>query len=126
MTVRILVVDDDYDMVETVKLFLDAQGFEVSTAYDGKSGVASAVKTIPDLCLVDLVLPDMDGLELTKAIRGVPGCNRTRFVLLTAMGGQKAVEAYIGDGEDPADAYMEKPVNFRELKSSIEKLLDIG
>ncbi|MBI4773728.1 MAG: response regulator [Deltaproteobacteria bacterium] len=121
---RILVVDDDYDMVETVKLFLDAQGFEVTTAYDGETGVASAARAAPDLCLLDLVLPDMDGRELTKAIRGVTGCARTRVVLLTAMGGRKAVEAYLGDGENSADAYVEKPVNFKELKSLIEKLLD--
>jgi len=126
MAVRILVVDDDYDMVETVKLFLDAQGFEVTTAYDGESGIVSAATAAPDLCLVDLVLPDMDGRELAKAIRGMAGCEQTRVLLLTAMGGRQAVEAYLGDGEDSADAYMEKPVNFKELKSSIEKLLNIA
>ncbi len=105
-----------------MRLFLESQGYHVRSVATGASGIQSAKEDPPAVCLVDLVLPDMDGFLLTRSIRDLPGCDSVRFIMLTAMGTLREAREFVGKHVTPADAFMEKPVDFHALKDMIVSL----
>ena len=114
---RVLVVDDDAKTVELVKLYLNRDGYRVLTSQNGIEGLHIAQEARPDLIVLDLMLPGMDGLEITRAIRkdsDVP------IIMLTARTGDEDKLAGLGLG---ADDYVTKPFSPRELAARVRAVL---
>lgn len=112
----ILVVDDDKDIVKTIKGNLELDGYEVLYAYDGRTGLHITKTTRPDLIILDLNLPDIDGIKACEIIRrgyDIP------IIMLTARDG--IADTVLGL-ECGADDYMVKPFNFLELSARIKSI----
>ncbi len=117
---RILLVEDDKDIVELVRYNLANEGFQVSAASDGSTGLAQVKKSPPDVLLLDLMLPKLSGLEICKEIRRDPALNRLPILMLTARGDEadRVVGLEVG-----ADDYVTKPFSPRELVARVKALL---
>ena len=113
---RILVVDDEPDLVELVKHHLVREHYEVFTANDGERGLAEARVRLPDLILLDLMLPGLDGLEICRRLRGDARTKSIPIVMLTAKGEES--DAVIGLMQG-ADDYVRKPFGMKELLARI-------
>ncbi len=109
---RILVVEDEPDLVEALKYNLEQEGFEVDSAERGDDALAKIRKQAPDLLLLDLMLPGMDGLELTRILKRDDHLARLPVVMLTAKG--EEVDRIVGF-ELGADDYIPKPFSPREV-----------
>jgi len=115
---KILIIEDEPDLVKGLKLNLSDEGFDVDWAVNGVDGLRKAVEEAPDLIILDLMLPEMDGLEVCRKLRqkniDIP------LIMLTAKGGEidKVVGLEIG-----ADDYMTKPFSIRELLARIKARL---
>jgi len=114
---RVLVVDDDPTLAEVVERYLEREGFEVVLATDGASGLALALDTLPDLVVLDLMLPVMDGLEVCRRLRQAAPIP---VVMLTARGEENDRIAGLELG---ADDYVTKPFSPRELTARIKAVL---
>jgi DNA-binding response OmpR family regulator len=114
---RILVIEDDPTLAEVVGRYLAREGFDVSFAADGTSGLAEALSSLPDLVVLDLMLPGMDGLEVCRRVRRVAPIP---VVMLTARGSEddRIVGLELG-----ADDYVAKPFSPRELTARIKSVL---
>lgn len=114
MKEKILIIEDEVELVKGLKLNLEAEGYEVSSALDGEDGVVKAVRDAPDLILLDIMLPKKDGLDVCRELRhrnvGVP------IVMLTAK--REEVDKVVGL-EIGADDYVSKPFGVRELLARI-------
>ncbi len=117
---RILVVDDEPDAVELVAFNLKAAGFDVITAEDGESALTKARTFAPDLVVLDVMLPAVDGLEVCKIMRRDPATSGLPIIMLTAKAGE--IDRVLGL-ELGADDYMTKPFSPRELVLRIKNLL---
>jgi two-component system KDP operon response regulator KdpE len=106
---RVLVVDDEAPILRALKINLTARKYEVSTAADGASGLAAMARERPDVLILDLGLPDMDG---TEVIRGVRGWTSTPIIVLSAWGQESQKVAALDAG---ADDYVTKPFGMDEL-----------
>jgi len=116
----VLIIDDEADLIELVRYNLEKEGFGVVGAVDGESGFSLAVAQKPDVIVIDLMLPGIDGLEVCRKLRAESGTSRIPIVILTA----KASEAdRIVGLELGADDYMTKPFSPRELTARLKALL---
>ena len=117
---RILLVDDEPDILEFIEYNLLKEGYDVHTANNGKEGVDLAKKLLPDLILLDVMMPEMDGVEACTLIREEKRLGATVVAFLTARG-----EDYsqIAGFEAGADDYILKPVKPRVLLSRVQALL---
>jgi len=106
---RVLVIDDEAPILRALKINLTARKYEVSTAADGASGLAAMARERPDVLILDLGLPDMDG---TEVIRGVRGWTSTPIIVLSAWGQESQKVAALDAG---ADDYVTKPFGMDEL-----------
>jgi two-component system, OmpR family, KDP operon response regulator KdpE len=106
---RVLVIDDEVPILRALKINLAARKYEVSTAADGASGLAAMARERPDVLILDLGLPDMDG---TEVIRGVRGWSSTPIIVLSAWGQESQKVAALDAG---ADDYVTKPFGMDEL-----------
>ena len=113
----ILVVDDEKNIVQLARLYLGNEGFKVEEAYDGKQALEKARTVNPDLVVLDVMMPEMDGLSVCKEIRKT---SSVPVIILTARGDDvdKIVGLEIG-----ADDYMTKPFNPRELVARVKAVL---
>jgi len=120
MSKRILVVDDDREIVRLLRAYLEQNGFQVLTAYDGERALQVLRSDRPDLVVLDLMLPDRDGWEVTRLVRGDPALAGTPILMLTAR-----VEDHdkIAGLELGADDYVTKPFNPREVVARVRALL---
>ena len=114
---KILVVDDEQRMVRFIQLNLEQDGFEVVTAYNGKEALEQVRTQLPDLILLDIMMPDINGFEVLKKIREV---NNVPVIMLTAKGEE---DDRIQGLELGADDYITKPFSPRELVSRIRAVL---
>lgn len=114
---RILVVDDEERMVRFIRLNLEHDGFRVSEAYRGTQAIDRLRSTLPDLVLLDVMLPDMDGFEVLKMIREV---SNVPVIMLTAKGEE---DDRVRGLELGADDYVTKPFSPRELVSRVRAVL---
>lgn len=117
---RILVIDDEKDLIELVRYNLEKEGFVVRSAQDGESGLSAAKKELPDLILVDLMLPGIDGLDVCRSLRSDGRTARIPVIMLTA---KSAEPDRILGLELGADDYVTKPFSPRELLARIKALL---
>ena len=117
---RILIIEDDRDIVELVRYNLEQEGFTVATAREGVAGLDLVKKSPPDLLLLDLMLPKLSGLEICKAIRANEKLNRLPILMLTARGEEsdRVVGLELG-----ADDYVTKPFSPRELVARVKALI---
>jgi DNA-binding response OmpR family regulator len=117
---KILVVDDEAVLVETIAYNLEQAGYQVITAADGTSALQAAQRETPDLVILDIMLPGMDGLEVCRQLRRENNTATTPIMMLTAKGDEidKVVGLEVG-----ADDYMTKPFGRRELLARVRALL---
>jgi two-component system alkaline phosphatase synthesis response regulator PhoP len=117
---RILVVDDDRDIVRLVQSYLNKAGYETLTAYDGETALKLLRSEMPQLVILDLMLPDRDGWEVARLVRSDSRLGSTPIIMLTARveDNDKIIGLEIG-----ADDYLTKPFNPRELVARVRALL---
>ncbi len=120
MARKILVVDDEAILVETIAYNLEQAGYQVTTAADGASALEAAHRELPDLIVLDLMLPEMDGLEVCRQLRRESATAQTPIIMLTAKSDEidKVVGLEVG-----ADDYVTKPFGRRELLARVRALL---
>lgn len=116
---KILVVDDESDILELLKYNLSKEGYDVKTAGDGIKGVEIAKKFIPDLILLDIMMPKQDGVETCRQLREVPELANSFVIFLTARSEEYSEVAAFDMG---ADDYITKPIKPRALVSRINAL----
>ena len=114
---RILVVEDEKDLSRLLKYNLEKEGYEVLVAADGEAGLAQARKEKPDLIVLDLMLPKMDGMEVCRTVRKE---SKVPIIMLTAK--KEEIDRILGL-ELGADDYMTKPFSVRELAARIKTIL---
>ncbi len=116
----VLVIDDEKDLIELVRYNLEKEGFLVISALDGEAGLAMVVQQMPDVILVDLMLPGIDGLDVCARLRGSERTAGIPVIMLTA----KATESDRVVGlEMGADDYVTKPFSPRELAARVKAVL---
>jgi two-component system alkaline phosphatase synthesis response regulator PhoP len=117
---RILVVDDDREIVRLIRAYLEKEHFQVYTAYDGETALHMARRERPHLMLLDLMLPDRDGWDITRAIRSDAALHNMPIIMLTARieDNDKIVGLELG-----ADDYVTKPFNPREVVARVRSVL---
>jgi len=118
---RILVVDDEPEAVELVEFNLKQAGYAVTTAADGTAALTRARAETPDLIVLDVMLPEMDGFEVCKLLRRDPATAGVAIIMLTAKAAE--IDRVLGL-ELGADDYLTKPYSPRELLLRIKKILD--
>ncbi len=118
---RILIVDDDSDIVETAAFFLSSSGYQVFVAKNGKEALEQVKEKNPDLVLLDVMMPEMNGLEACRKLKNNPKTNSIPVVMLTAQGGKQDVDDAIDGG---ANGYVVKPFNLPDLVERIETILN--
>ena len=117
---RILVIDDDKDMLKMLEAMLVLDGFSVSLCSDPDKGVSKAAEELPDLILLDMVMPRKSGLDVMMEIRGSPTTSRIPILFLSAVG----EEAVVVKALKGADDYVIKPFKTLELEARILKILE--
>lgn len=117
---RILIIEDDRDIVELVRYNLTNEGFQVASAQDGSIALATLKKNLPDLLLLDLMLPKLSGLDICREVRRDENMNRLPILMLTARGDE--ADRVVGL-EMGADDYVTKPFSPRELVARVKALL---
>lgn len=117
---KILIVEDEANIRQLVRYNLEKEGFQVMEAADGMQGLRTAQKEKPDLVLLDLMLPGMDGLEVCRTLKGAPATSALPIIMLTAKA--EEVDKIIGL-ELGADDYMTKPFNILEVRARIRTVL---
>jgi two-component system alkaline phosphatase synthesis response regulator PhoP len=120
MAQRILVVDDDPEIVRLLRAYLEQAGYHVLSAYDGETALHILRRERPDLMVLDLMLPERDGWDITRVVRADSALTRTPIIMLTAR-----VEDYekIVGLELGADDYVSKPFNPREVVARVGAVL---
>lgn len=120
---RILLVDDEPDIIEFLSYNLKKEGFNVYTANNGKEAIAVAKRENPHVIILDVMMPDMDGIETCREIRELPGLKDVMIAFLTA---RNEDYSQIAGFEVGADDYINKPIKPRVLISRIKALLRRG
>lgn len=117
---RVLVIEDNERNLYLVTYLLERQGFSVSSAQDGKVGIQRAVEERPDLVILDIQLPQMDGYEVAKALRSVRELGDTPIVAVTsyAMPGDREKAIAVG-----CNGYLEKPIDPLTFVEEVQRIL---
>ncbi|MEN9488748.1 MAG: hypothetical protein RL494_1013 [Bacteroidota bacterium] len=118
--IRILLVDDEADILEIVGYNLSQEGFQIFTAENGKDAIAKAKKHLPHLIIMDVMMPEMDGMEACEIIRKTPELSQTIITFLTARSEDYSMLAGFDVG---ADDYITKPIKPKLLVSKVKSLL---
>src|SRR4051812_29127259 len=117
---KILIVDDEPDILELIEYNLKKEGYHVFTARNGQEAVSEAKKVLPDLIILDIMMPKMDGIEACRLMRAIPEFKNTFMVFLTARSEEYSEIAGFNVG---ADDYIAKPIKPRALVSRINAIL---
>jgi CheY-like chemotaxis protein len=120
MAERILIVDDDVDTLRLVGLMLERQGYEIRTASNGAQALVSAKAERPELIVLDIMMPDMDGFEVTRRLRADPATAGIPIAMFTAKG---QLEDKVAGYDAGVDEYLTKPIHPAELNARIKALL---
>jgi DNA-binding response OmpR family regulator len=116
----VLVADDDEDILELITFRLERSGYTVVQARDGEEALNLAQARPPDLAVLDVMMPKLDGFELTRRLRAKPETERVPIILLTA----RAQDADVQQGfEAGADDYLRKPFSPQELRARVQAIL---
>ncbi len=117
---KILLVDDEPDIIEFLSYNLKKEGYQVFTALNGKDAIVLAKKELPQLILLDVMMPELDGIEVCRELRSSKGMENTVIAFLTA---RSEDYSHIAGFEAGADDYINKPIKPRVLISRIKALL---
>lgn len=117
---RIYIVDDEPDMVELLATVLKAEGYEVETYTDGRAALARVLDEPPELLLLDLMMPDLDGFELLKLLRMD---SRGKHVVVLVVSARTGHRAQLETLQLGANAYIYKPFSPRDLANQVRQLL---
>jgi DNA-binding response OmpR family regulator len=117
---RVLIVEDDPSIVQSLEFLLRAEGYDTRIAMRGDEALACAAANPPDLVLLDVMLPEIDGFEVCLRLRANPRTRHTRVLMLTARGRDSELARGRAAG---ADDYLTKPFGTQELISRVSRLL---
>jgi two-component system alkaline phosphatase synthesis response regulator PhoP len=117
---KILIVDDEIDILELIEFNLSKEGYQVFTANNGYDAISEAKKVRPDLIILDVMMPKMDGIEACRQLRALPDFKTTFIIFLTARNEEYSEIAGFNSG---ADDYIAKPIKPRALVSRIDAIL---
>ena len=121
---RLLIVEDQADLRKLVRMMLEFEGYDLHEAVNGAEGLRKAIEILPDLILLDVMMPgELDGLAVCARVRAEPVLRHTRVVLMSARSQPADVEVGVRAG---ADAYLVKPFSPLRLIETIERLLPAG
>lgn len=117
---RILLVDDEEDLVVTISMRLEANNYDVIPAYDGQEGLKKAREEKPDLIILDIMMPKLDGYQVCRMLKFDRTLNKIPIIMLTAMSQEEDKKT----GMDvKADAYITKPFDSKVLIDKVKELL---
>jgi len=122
-TKKIVIIEDEPDILEVLSYNLKREGFEVLSVTNGIEGLALVSKEIPDLILLDLMLPGMDGIEICSSIKNAPTTKNTLIIMVTAKGEESDIVLGLGVG---ADDYITKPFSPKELVARVKAVIRRG
>lgn len=120
MAYRILIVDDEPSIIVPLQFLMQQNGYETSVAFSGEEAMETIVAKTPDLILLDIMLPIVDGFEVCQRVRENQEWSNIRIILLTAMGGEANVAKGMALG---ADAYITKPFSNAAVIRKVKELL---
>jgi len=120
MSEKILIIDDDLDTLRLVGLMLQRQGYQISAATNGQQGLDKAFEEDPDMILLDIMMPDMDGYEVTRRLRQNPSTMETPILMFTA---KTQLDDKVIGFEVGANDYLTKPTHPSELQARVKALL---
>ncbi len=123
MTKTVLIAEDEPFIVESLTFLLKKAGYGVESHGDGKAALDAIIARRPDLVLLDIMLPGINGFDLLRQLRGTPGLSRTPVIALTAKGQEADRQRMLELG---ADAFVTKPFSNKDLMIRIEALLADG
>jgi two-component system alkaline phosphatase synthesis response regulator PhoP len=118
---KILIIDDDFDLVESLQISLGQKNYECLTAHEGKHGLQLAREWKPDLIILDIMLPGMDGYEVCRALKFDVRFKQTPIIMLTAKA--RTEDRFMGEAFG-TDYYITKPFSQEKLIAKMEELLD--
>lgn len=117
----ILIAEDNPDSRDALRALLEAYGFHVLEAENGQEAVRRGIEQKPDLILMDIMMPTMDGLQATRTLRGSPSFRQVPILALTAMAGSRDLAIQAG-----CDDYLSKPIDITNFMTKIRRWLDNG
>ncbi len=120
MAKTVLVVDDEVNIVTSLEYVMKAAGFDVATAYDGEEALAKVAEIVPDLVILDVMMPKLDGFEVCEKIRANPLWESVIIVMLTAKGRDSEREKGLSLG---ANDYLTKPFSTHDIVKRVKELL---
>lgn len=114
---KVLIVDDDKDIVSIVKTILSGRGWDIMAAYSGREALEAVTSRKPDIILLDIMMPEMNGIEVLKRLKKIDA--DARIIMITAFGD---VESYLDSMELGAYEYINKPFETDELLEMIDRV----
>ncbi len=117
---KILLVDDEQDIVETLKFVLESEGYTCYCAYNGEDGLKLAKEIIPDLMILDIMMPKINGFKISRLLKYDAKYKKIPIIMLTARSQES--DKKIGE-ETGADVYITKPFDLDEVLSTVTRLL---
>lgn len=120
---KVLIVDDEPNIIVAIEFLLQHEGYQVRKAYDGPQALDIAAQFLPDIIILDVMMPGMSGFEVAQQIRRQPSLEYTKIIFLTAKGTQRDKETGYAKG---AEAYMLKPFDNDELVMTVNEMLAYG
>ncbi len=120
-TKRILCIEDEPEMIDLIRLILGRRGFQVSGANGGMAGIKAVRSELPDLVLLDLMMPDMDGWEVYQQMKADEATRHIPVIVVTAKA--QSIDKVLGLHIAKVDDYIAKPFSPQELLTSVEKAL---
>lgn len=120
---KILIVDDEPNIVLAIEFLLQRQGYRTEKAYDGLQALEMVADFQPDIVILDVMMPGLNGFELGQKIRQMPRLENTKIIFLTAKGTQRDKQMGYENG---AEAYMIKPFDNEELVTTVHEMMAYG
>lgn len=118
---RIVYIEDEYDMIDLVRLILGQKGYEVVGAIGGREGLTMVQQELPDLVLLDLMMPDMGGWEVYQQMRAEESTREIPVIIITAKA--QSIDKVLGLNIAKVDDYISKPFSPQELIDSVESVI---
>lgn len=121
---KILIIEDDEDMVEVMRTILETKPYGVIVAYEGEEGLRKVREGNPDLVILDIMMPKVDGFAVCRRLKGDPDHANIPILIITAVAEATKMKFWPSDEETlPADDYVDKPIQPADLLSRVEKLI---
>jgi DNA-binding response OmpR family regulator len=120
---KVVCIEDEPEMIDLVKLILGRKGFDLTGAMGGREGLEAIRRVKPDLVLLDLMMPDMDGWEVYQQMKADPDMQKIPVIVVTAKA--QSIDKVLGLHIAKVDDYVTKPFGPQELLQSVEKVLGI-